>query len=115
MDRLDFYMKSTCGTCKKVKAYLERKKVPLRVIDIVRSPPPRQLIEKVIDRYGVRGSLNPRSVTYREKKLGEKPPSREEAIELMLRDPNLIRRPVIRKGRKVVAGFDEEGISELTK
>ena len=36
------------------------------------------------------------------------PPSRAEAIALMVEHPNLIRRPVLVKGRRVLAGFDPE-------
>ena len=35
------------------------------------------------------------------------PPSREEAIRLMSENPNLIRRPILVKGGKILLGFDE--------
>jgi len=36
------------------------------------------------------------------------PTSKREAIALMLENPNLIRRPIMIKGSKVVFGFDKE-------
>jgi arsenate reductase-like glutaredoxin family protein len=57
--------------------------------------------------------LNPRNEVYRRRKMKEKPPSRKEAIRLMAREPNLIRRPVIVAGGRVVLGFDEDGIASL--
>ena len=50
--------------------------------------------------------LNSRNELYREKKMAEKPPKREEAIRLMARNPNLIKRPVVVRGDQVVVGFD---------
>lgn len=42
--------------------------------------------------------LNPRNELYRERKMKESPPSRQEAIRLMAAHPNLIRRPLAVKG-----------------
>jgi len=53
--------------------------------------------------------LNTRNDLYRERNMKEKPPSRAEAIRLMAAHPNLIRRPILVKGSKIVLGFDEEG------
>jgi len=40
--------------------------------------------------------------------MKQSPPPREEAIRLMSENPNLIRRPILVKGGKVVLGFDED-------
>jgi len=45
--------------------------------------------------------------------MRENPPSRREAIRMMANEPNLIRRPVVVAGGRVVLGFDEEGIARL--
>ncbi len=112
---VDFYMKSTCATCRKAKAYLERKGVPLRLIDIISSPPPEEVLTMIIDRHGVKGSMNPRSTIYKEEGFGKDPPSKGEAIKLMLKDPNLIKRPVIKKGDRVLIGFEEGAMADLLK
>jgi arsenate reductase-like glutaredoxin family protein len=36
------------------------------------------------------------------------PKSKQEAIDLMLDNPNLIRRPILIKGAKVTFGFDKD-------
>jgi arsenate reductase-like glutaredoxin family protein len=41
------------------------------------------------------------------------PPSKDEAIALMLRDQTLLRRPILVKGRKKVVGSNEKEIKEL--
>jgi arsenate reductase-like glutaredoxin family protein len=45
--------------------------------------------------------------------MGKNPPPREEALRLMSENPNLIRRPLLVKGKKVVAGLDEDAMKEL--
>jgi arsenate reductase-like glutaredoxin family protein len=57
--------------------------------------------------------LNPRNELYRERKMKEKPPSRAEAIKLMAKEPNLIRRPIVIKGAQIILGFDEEAYRKL--
>jgi arsenate reductase-like glutaredoxin family protein len=42
------------------------------------------------------------------------PRSKKEAIDLMLEQPNLIRRPILIKGSKVTFGFDKEAYETLT-
>jgi arsenate reductase-like glutaredoxin family protein len=41
------------------------------------------------------------------------PASKKEAIAMMLENPNLIRRPIMIKGSKVIFGFDEDEYSKL--
>ena len=36
------------------------------------------------------------------------PRSKKEAIDLMMQQPNLIRRPILVKGRTVIFGFDKD-------
>lgn len=57
--------------------------------------------------------LNSRNELYRERGMKDNPPSREEALRLMSQNPNLIKRPILVKGREIVLGFDEEAMSGL--
>jgi arsenate reductase-like glutaredoxin family protein len=52
--------------------------------------------------------LNTRNELYREKNMKENPPSRAEAIRMMAEEPNLIRRPVVIAGGRIVLGFDSD-------
>lgn len=57
--------------------------------------------------------LNTKNELYRERGMKQNPPSRAEAIELMASHPNLIRRPLFVKGKKVLFGFNEEEVKAL--
>ena len=41
------------------------------------------------------------------------PASKKEAINLMLENPNLIRRPILMKGSKVIFGFDKDAYDRV--
>ena len=51
--------------------------------------------------------LNTRNDLYRERNMAENPPPRPEAIMLMSKTPNLIRRPLLVRGSQIIIGFDE--------
>jgi arsenate reductase (glutaredoxin) len=59
--------------------------------------------------------LNPRNELYRARNMKEDPPSRAEAIQLMAKEPNLIRRPIVIRGSQMVLGLDDEAYKRLLK
>ena len=59
--------------------------------------------------------LNPRNELYRERNMARKTPSREEAIRLMSKNPNLIKRPVVVRGDQLVLGLDVTAYMKLLK
>jgi arsenate reductase-like glutaredoxin family protein len=59
--------------------------------------------------------LNPKNELYRQRKMKDKPPSRAEALRLMSKNPNLIKRPILVQRKRVVAGFSQEEFQGLLK
>ena len=45
--------------------------------------------------------------------MKDHPPTRAEAVKLMAYQPNLIKRPLLVRGQRVVYGFDEDGFRNL--
>lgn len=70
-------------------------------------------LDQLIGKRDYKEFLNTRNELYRARKMKEKPPSREEAIKLMAKEPNLIRRPIVIKGSQIILGFDEEAYRKL--
>jgi len=72
-------------------------------------------LEELIGNRDYREFLNTRNELYRTRNMKDHPPSRAEAIQLMVKEPNLIRRPVVIRGSQIVLGFDEEAYRKLMK
>ncbi len=72
-------------------------------------------LEELIGDRDYKGFLNTRNELYRTRKMKEHPPSRAEAIKLMAKEPNLIRRPVVLRGSQMVLGFDEAAYRKIIK
>jgi len=70
-------------------------------------------LDKLIGERDYKKFLNSRNELFRKKKMKEHPPSRAEAIKLMAKEPNLIRRPLLVRGGQIVFGFDEEVYRKL--
>ena len=70
-------------------------------------------LEQLIGDRDYKEFLNPRNELFRKRKMKERPPSRTEAIKLMAKEPNLIRRPLIVRGKQIIFGFDEEAYRRL--
>jgi arsenate reductase-like glutaredoxin family protein len=79
-------------------------------LDINKEPPTRAFLEEHIDAERFLDFVSLRSPVFKERPL---PKSKAEAIALMMENPNLIRRPIMIKGAKVIFGFDKEQYGKL--
>ncbi len=113
MAKLKFFHKPTCTSCRKARGLLQRKGAELELRDLTRAPLTVAELDALIGDRDYRLFLNPKSELYRKRKMKQKPPSRAEALRLMAQEPNLIRRPIVLRGRQMVLGYDEEALSKL--
>ena len=83
--------------------------------DLGKEPLSEDEIEALIGNADVMEFLNTRSASYRQQGFKKQPPTRTQAIALMAQDPNLIKRPIVVKGRAKVIGFNEERLRAIVK
>src|ERR1700681_3634667 len=103
---MKFYQKPACTTCHKTNKWLNENGVKVEEIDLNQGLTEADLNTLIGDR-DYKKFLNFRNQLYRERKMKTNPPTRAEAVKLMSKHPNLIRRPVLVKGSKIALGFDE--------
>ena len=72
-------------------------------------------LEALIGDRPLKPFLNTRNAVYREQKLGQNPPTRDEAIQLMAETNNLLKRPVLIIGDEYVIGNQFEMAQRLLK
>lgn len=65
-------------------------------------------LDLLIGQHDYKLFLNSRNELYRERNMKEHPPTRAEAVKLMAQHANLIKRPLLVRGQRVVYGFDED-------
>lgn len=79
-------------------------------IDINKAPPDRAFLEKHVDAARFLDFVSTRSPVFKNRPL---PTSKKAAIDLMMEQPNLIRRPILVKGSTVTFGFDKAAYAKL--
>lgn len=110
-----FYEKPSCTTCRKAKVALTELGIAFTSRDLDKDKLSETELGALIGARDYKDFLSPRNELYREKKMAEKPPSRAEALRLMAKTPNLIRRPLLVAGSQIVIGFDEAAYRKLAK
>ena len=80
------------------------------MIDINKDPPSRAFLEMHVDPEHFLDFVSTRSPVFKERPL---PKSKKEAIDLMMGNSNLIRRPIMVKESRVLFGFDKDEYRKL--
>ncbi len=70
-------------------------------------------LDRLIGKRDYRQFLNSRNALFREMGMKTDPPPREDALRLMSENPNLIKRPIVKKGNKLLLGFDAAALGDL--
>ncbi len=83
--------------------------------DLAKQPLSAAELEALIGERDYREFLNPKNELYRTMNMKTNPPPRAKAIELMVKEPNLIRRPILVRGKEIVLGLDEKRYGEMVK
>jgi Spx/MgsR family transcriptional regulator len=95
-------------------ADLEGRGIELVKHDLAKERPSRELLEKLIDAKRLADFVNTRSPAYKERGLDVAKLTKAQAIDLMMEEPNLIKRPLVLGSKgKAVFGFKPEEYESL--
>jgi arsenate reductase-like glutaredoxin family protein len=83
--------------------------VDVQELDINKEPPAREFLERHIDADRFLDFVSTRSPVFKQRPL---PRLKKDAIDLMMEQPNLIRRPILIRGAKVTFGFDRSAYAK---
>jgi Spx/MgsR family transcriptional regulator len=92
---------------------LQSRKVDFEEREYGKNPFTEKELKEIIGDDPIERFLSTRTSLYKERNMKLKPPSKDEAIKLMLKDPNLLKRPVIIKGKKRLTGFNEAEVKGI--
>jgi Spx/MgsR family transcriptional regulator len=92
---------------------LQAKKADFEEREYGKNPFTEKELREIIGDSPIEPFLSTRTPLYKERNMKQKPPSKDEAIKLMLKDANLLKRPVFIKGKKKLTGFNEAEVKEL--
>ena len=81
--------------------------------DYARTPLTAEEIQTIFGTDDIAPFLNTRHAIYKERGWATRLPDTQELIPLIIAEPNLLRRPILRRGTSVVIGFDQDKFRQL--
>ena len=110
--KLKFYAYKNCDTCRKARKYLDGKGIEYELIPIREQPPTKAELETMLVNHdgNIRKLFNTSGGDYKALNLKEKLPNmtETEAIDLLSKNVNLIKRPFLTGKEISVVGFNLE-------
>ncbi len=110
---VDLYMVPNDPACNEIKEFLEQADLKLKIHDLATKPLEADEIAALIRHFDLKHFLNTSSKTYTKNKLDKTITERDEIIQLMADDNDLIKKPIIVSGRLMVVGPNRRKIMEM--
>ncbi|GGX61470.1 arsenate reductase [Saccharospirillum salsuginis] len=103
-----------CDTIKKTLAWFDQQGADYEFIDYKKTPPTEDLLRSWFPHVGWENLINKRGTTWRNIDDGRKEKlNPERAIQLMIAEPSIIKRPVVEHGGLVSVGYNEQAFRDL--
>jgi arsenate reductase len=94
---------------RKAQRWFSERRIPVSYVDLRKRGPSPGELKRFVQRFGVPAVLDPDAPAYREKALQYVSASDDDWIKRMVDDPLVLRLPLLRAGKELAVGDDEEG------
>ena len=104
MSQITIYQKPSCTTCKQVYTALKESGVDFDSVNYYLAPLSKTKLKGLLKKMGISAPelFRTKEDLYKKLKLSEKELSEDEVIDLMVKYPDLIQRPIVEKGERAV-------------
>lgn len=93
---------------RKAQRFFSERRVPVTFVDLRKRDPSPGELRKWVQRFGVEAVLDPDSKAYRDQGLQYVSASEQDWLARMSADPAVLRLPLVRCGRDLAVGDDED-------
>jgi arsenate reductase len=109
------YQKPTCTTCRQVHAALKESGVDFAAVDYYVDPIPKAKIAELLRKMDMRPRdlLRTREPIYKTLKIADTNLTDEEILDLMVRYPDLIERPIVEHGDRAILARPAERLKQI--
>lgn len=109
---LNLYTSPSCTSCRKAKAWLKEYDISFKERNIFANPLNKEEIMQVLrmTENGTEEIISTRSRTFQNLKINLDDLSIDQLIDLVEKNPSLLRRPIIMDDRRLQVGYNEEEI-----
>ncbi len=112
---ITIYEKPTCTTCRQVHTALKESGVDFEAVNYYVEAIPKAKLKELIKKMGISASelIRKKELIYQELKLDQKKLTEDQVIDLMVKHPDLIQRPIVEKGAKAILARPAERLKEI--
>jgi arsenate reductase (glutaredoxin) len=115
MDDITIYQKPTCTTCRQAVQLLKDSGQSFRAINYYEQAFTKPQLKSLLKKAGLspKDVLRTKEDIYKELQLAQKSLSDDELLDLMIQHPDLIQRPLVVKGEKVLLARPADSVKTL--
>lgn len=115
MAEITIYQKPTCSTCRQAVQLLKESGKPFTAINYYEKPFTKAQLKSLLKKAGLapKQILRTKEDLYKELDLAKKNLSDDEWLDVLVAHPDLIQRPIVEKGEKVILARPAEAVKEL--
>ena len=113
--KIVIYQKPTCTTCRQVYKALKESGVDLEAVDYYVDAIPKAKLVELLRKMHMkpRDLLRTKEEIYKALKLAGRDVSDDELVELMIKHPDLIQRPIVERGARAILARPAERLNEI--
>ena len=111
--RAHFYYQNSCSVCEEAQAFLEENGVILRKRDVSKTPLTKSELSGIIGYHNPKHYLDSKSAQFKKKKLDTRLPSRDELLDLILENQDLLKYPIVVAGRLMTLGSNRQQLVDM--
>ena len=115
MNRITIYQKPTCSTCRETVKLVQASGQPYDTVNYYERPFTKAELKNLLKKAG----LTPKDIVrskediYKQLELAKRSYSDDEWIDLMIKHPDLIQRPLVEKGARAILARPADTVKKL--
>ena len=115
MTKITVYEKPTCTTCRKVAKAFSEQGIDFEKVNYYIKPFTKSKLKKLLNKMSMKPSelLRRNDEAYKKLKPKIAQLTEDEILNLMIKYPNLVQRPIVEKGNRAILARPPERINEL--
>lgn len=109
---VDLYVSPSCTSCRKARAWLEKHNIPFKERKIFSEPLTKKELLKILrmTENGTEEIISTRSRAFQQLRINLDDLSIDQLLDLVEKNPSLLRRPIIMDDRRLQVGYNEDEI-----
>jgi arsenate reductase len=115
MTEITIYHKPTCSTCRNVIKLIEESGQPFTAINYYEKPFAKSKLKGLLKKAGLKSSdiIRKKEDIYKRLNLAQSQFTDDELLDILIKNPDLIQRPLVQKGDKAILARPPETVKQI--